>query len=186
MICSTIQSKMGELLDEQLSAVERLEINNHLQGCNDCKAHFEQLKSIKQQVNQLAMPALSDTFDQGLAAKIAAFEQQKSPTASNVVSFGDKQSNTANNAAQTTTSQHKVNRFKPMLAAAAIVTSIAGLTLVMQPTSESLTAKAPISSIEPLTPTESLQEIEIIGQMANAGFEPLPMTQANESGEQVI
>ena len=76
MNCKQVDNKLGLLIDKQLSPVECLEMQNHLKQCAHCQAKLTLLKQSKQHIKDMQAPLLSDNFDNSLAAKIAAFEQQ--------------------------------------------------------------------------------------------------------------
>jgi hypothetical protein len=87
MKCNTVQTKLAGYLDDALtgttSAAERVEIGEHLNGCNICRAELETFRKLSVLLSR--MPKNAPPADLAVRIKVAAAQAQNSRDWSSVV-----------------------------------------------------------------------------------------------------
>lgn len=185
MKCKTIQSQMGALLDEQLSAVERLNIISHFQECDSCKQQFDQLKLIQQELALMPTPELSHNFEIGLADKIRAFEQEKhnKTKTAKVIQLNQNPASVIK--------KPKSNAL-PLFIAAAAVATLTWINFTTFNNSETTIAQSPtlLTATPEALAALDLQiknnaEIEIESLAIAASFEPTPISTGAKDQQEI-
>ncbi|HZQ47637.1 MAG TPA: zf-HC2 domain-containing protein, partial [Verrucomicrobiae bacterium] len=71
MSCEEIENKILDYQDNQLSAAQREEVENHLAGCAGCRGFAGQLQRLDAALSaRVTVPALSDGFERQLRKRI--------------------------------------------------------------------------------------------------------------------
>lgn len=63
MNCDTCQYDINDLVDNELSALQKLKVQNHLSECAQCNDKFILIKSLKSQMMNQTKPTLSRNFE---------------------------------------------------------------------------------------------------------------------------
>ncbi len=68
--CYDFKILIDKLVDAEISPVEKRELNNHLDSCNDCRNYMEKLKKMRRMFSQLPRVKTTDDFYVLLRARI--------------------------------------------------------------------------------------------------------------------
>lgn len=89
MNCDTCQYEINDLVDNELSALHKLKVQNHLSECAQCNDKFILIKSLKSQMVNQTKPSLSHNFEHNLHHKLkkSKYEQTYKPLFAIAASF---------------------------------------------------------------------------------------------------
>lgn len=72
--CSTVASKISEIIDREAGIIERIRFYSHLMVCSKCREYFNQFKLLKAAASTPIRDELPDDFDQILSFVIDEIE----------------------------------------------------------------------------------------------------------------
>ena len=80
LVCEQYKERISALIDDELPAAERVEVLEHLAGCETCKAYWEQLLLIRDALREEKQPAPTG-FADAVMARVRATAQEPSTAA---------------------------------------------------------------------------------------------------------
>lgn len=77
MKCKKIKEHLVSYLDKELEANIKDEVEKHLESCNECSAHFKEIKKSFEMVGDFGEIEPSADFDKKFFAKLDALKEEK-------------------------------------------------------------------------------------------------------------